>query len=158
MTIRRFLKAVAVVTSLFSMASVASVVTAPAAFAEQAAKQKIFLMVKADPKTETKDIMKALNWGRQLAERGHDVTTFLNGDGVKIADKRDPLTYSTGKGMKTVKEVLVAYMKSGAKFVVCPMCSAHAGIGKDDLRDGMKFAAPDTALVAIEEADKVLNF
>ena len=93
-----------------------------------------------------------------LNEKKIPVTIFLNVEGVRIADRNIP-EHKHANG-KSLKEMLVAFMKAGGQVIVCPMCMKNVGgLNKDELIDGVKIGGPNVTWPALfAENTTVLNY
>jgi predicted peroxiredoxin len=90
-----------------------------------------------------------------LQSNGAAVTLFLDRDGVRLADVRQPgLSYA---GVD-VAELLDTFIEGGGRVVLCPPGAAHAGIGRDELRPRTEIGAPPVIAELMLEADVVIDF
>ena len=77
-----------------------------------------------------------------LEENGIPATIFLNVDGVRLADKRQP--QASQPDGKTHAEKLQAFMRDGGKVYICPMCMRNVAVmSEDDVLDGVQIASVD---------------
>lgn len=90
-----------------------------------------------------------------LQNNGAEVTLFLDRDGVRLADTRQPgLEYA---GID-VLELLDTFVAGGGRVLLCPPGAAHAGIGRDHLRPGTEIGSPPIIAELMLEADVVIDF
>lgn len=156
MSVRSFIKALALVAGL-ALTTAAVVPSTPAQAENTQKKQKFFFMLKEAPSNVNVSFM-ALGVAKMLAEKGHDVTLFLNIDAVRLVDKRQPLNLKFGMRDGTLEDVYNGLIKAGGKFIACPNCSKVAGLTKENLRPGAVFGNPKLVSTAILEADKIINY
>jgi sulfur relay (sulfurtransferase) complex TusBCD TusD component (DsrE family) len=79
----------------------------------------------------------ALTFSRNVLERGHPVTVFLNDRGVNVGAK------VRAKQFAAHQEMLGEMMKQGATVIACPMCMKHYGVKESDLVNGVKIGHPE---------------
>lgn len=99
----------------------------------------------------------ALKIGRILADAGAEVTLFADLEGPRLGDRRVPQDLVWGSG-KPVNELLDAFVSAGGSIVLCPHCAKVAGIGKDDLRDGVRIGTEKEIAALFLAADKILDY
>ena len=99
----------------------------------------------------------ALKLGTALLEKGHQVTLFLDLEGVRLVDKGQPLTLRWGT-TAPIGELYEAFVGAGGKVLVCPHCAAAAGIEESALREGAKMGTTDSITNVLAEANKILDF
>jgi sulfur relay (sulfurtransferase) complex TusBCD TusD component (DsrE family) len=105
----------------------------------------------ADLATAGSAMLMAVN----LQSNAADVTLFLDRDGVRLADTRQPgLEYA---GID-VLELLDTFVAGGGRVVLCPPGAAHAGLGRDHLRPGTEIGSPPIIAELMLEADVVIDF
>ena len=90
----------------------------------------------------------ALSLARAALERGHDVTVYLNVEGVRLASTRFPHEL-TGYSEEDVQETLQAFIAEGGQVIVCPRCMQMLAVGEDELIDGVTIGAPDITFPAM---------
>jgi sulfur relay (sulfurtransferase) complex TusBCD TusD component (DsrE family) len=90
-----------------------------------------------------------------LQNNGADVTVFLDRDGVRLADTRQPSLEYAGIDVVGLFDSFVA---GGGRVVLCPPGAAHAGIGKDQLRPGAEIGSPPVIAELMLGADVVIDF
>ena len=97
----------------------------------------------------------ALKIGQMLSNNDVSVTLFLDLEGVRLADKNQPQNLVWGTG-DSINELYVAYVSAGGSILVCPHCAKAAGV--IDLREGAIIANQQGLLMAIKDADKILDY
>ena len=95
---------------------------------------------------------------RVLEQKKMPATIFLNVDGVRLANKNIP--GSRHVSGKTLQEMLVQFMASGGKVIVCPMCMKNVGgMTTADLINGAMVGGSDVTWPALfAENTTVLNY
>jgi predicted peroxiredoxin len=99
----------------------------------------------------------ALKFGTMAANAGANVTLFLDLDGVRLADARQPLNLTWGHG-DSVATLFDAYVKSGGRILVCPHCAHAVGLEADNLRQGATMSDEKALLSILMEADVILDY
>lgn len=100
----------------------------------------------------------ALRLGAALQAKGAQTTLFLDLEGARIVDTRQPLDITTRRG-KPLGEIYDAFVQAGGNALVCPHCAAAIGLSAETLRPGARIAADDAELAdLILEADKILDY
>ncbi len=97
----------------------------------------------------------ALKIGQMLASNDTSVTLFLDLEGVRLADKKQPQNLVWGMG-DSIEKLYLAYINAGGAVLVCPHCAKAAGVV--DLRDGAVISSEQSLLMAISNADKILDY
>lgn len=97
----------------------------------------------------------ALKIGRILASNDTSVTLFLDLEGVRLADKNQPQNLVWGMG-DSIEKLYLAYVNAGGAVLVCPHCAKAAGVV--DLREGAVISSQQGLLMAIKNADKILDY
>lgn len=100
----------------------------------------------------------ALELARNVLKQGHEVTVFLNVDGVGIASTDIPQAANgvTGKSLQMMLEDVIA---AGGQVIVCPMCMRQAGIDESELIKGVKVGRPELTLPAmLGENTRVISY
>jgi sulfur relay (sulfurtransferase) complex TusBCD TusD component (DsrE family) len=90
-----------------------------------------------------------------VQNNGADVTLFLDRDGVRLADARQPALEYAGID---VVGLLGSFVAAGGRVVLCPPGAAHAGIGRDQLRPGAEIGSPPVIAELMLGADVVIDF
>lgn len=99
----------------------------------------------------------ALKIGTGMQEKGGSVSLFLDLDGVRLVDKRQPVDLAWGRG-KPVGELYEKFVKAGGKTLVCPHCAHAAGLTKEDLRPSAEIAEEGQVVDVMLNADKILDY
>ncbi len=97
----------------------------------------------------------ALKVGHMLSKNDVSVTLFLDLEGVRLVDKNQPQNLQWGSG-DSIEQLYLAYIKAGGGVLVCPHCAEAAGV--IDLRESAVIASPDSLLMAVKNADKILDY
>jgi sulfur relay (sulfurtransferase) complex TusBCD TusD component (DsrE family) len=99
----------------------------------------------------------AVSLGQNLAERGADVTLFLDREAVRMADarQRGDLTWGDTGGIAAALDGFVA---AGGRLVLCPHCAALGGVDPAQLRAGATVATHEQVADIFLAADKVIDF
>lgn len=101
----------------------------------------------------------AFKLGTALENQNANVTVFLDLEGVRVADKKQPQTLIWGPGgTSDFAAVYDAFIKAGGKVLVCPHCAKSAGVSESDLRDGAKLGTIQEISKLLLSADKVLDY
>jgi sulfur relay (sulfurtransferase) complex TusBCD TusD component (DsrE family) len=100
----------------------------------------------------------ALGMATAMRLQGASVVLFLDREGVRLVDTRQPLTMVYGDG-ESFEKLYNAFVTAGGTVLVCPHCVAEAGITAAQLRRGATIAADPAELAkAILAADRVIDF
>ncbi len=97
----------------------------------------------------------ALAQARTAAERGHDVTVFLNVRAVRLAD-RDAAQASFAPTGQTAAEMLAGLAGAGHTVLVCGVCMKVGGMDAEDLIEGATVATPDLTFGAMTAPETVV--
>lgn len=101
----------------------------------------------------------ALKLGTALQTRGSQVVLVLTLEGVRIADKNQPLDLRWGSNPITLGELYEQFVAAGGQIRVCPFCAEAVGMGVEDLRSGAQLAQESQDIPSLLlSADKVLDF
>jgi predicted peroxiredoxin len=103
-------------------------------------------------------VVMALKLSKMILDQKQDVTLFLNLEGVRIADKKQPMGLKWGASDKTVEELYNDFVTAGGQVLVCPHCAHVAGLSKQDLRKGAKIAEEKEVADLFVKADKVIDY
>ncbi len=117
-------------------------------------KQKIVIHL-----THFSDNLHAVKMAVHLASRIQgkgmaDVTLLLDLEGVRLADSRQPIDLTWGKG-EPISVELDQFVKAGGKMMLCPHCAEHNGITPAHLRPGASIGPIGQLIVS---ADKILDY
>lgn len=99
---------------------------------------------------ETNDperVWNAFRLANTALDDGHDVETFLLGDGVEAPDLEHEKFNPHG--------VMLKYAQNGGELAACGTCLDSRDLPEDDLRPR---ASMDDLLGIVEDGDKVLTF
>jgi predicted peroxiredoxin len=100
----------------------------------------------------------ALRLGGTIQAKGAQVPLFLDLEGARIADTRQPLDLLTRRG-KPLSELYDSLVQAGGALLVCPHCAGAIGLTPETLRPGAAIAADDDELAQlILDADKILDY
>lgn len=102
----------------------------------------------------------AVKLATAMQSKGAEVTLFLDLEGVRVADTRQPQDLSWGQGHgHTFADMYDAFIKAGGKVLVCPHCAQAVGMTEKELRPGAKIAK-DANEVAdlLLSASKILDY
>lgn len=100
----------------------------------------------------------ALKVGTAMRQQGASVVLFLDREGVRLADTRQPLTLVYGDG-DSFEKMYDAFVAAGGTVLVCPHCAQEAGMSASTLRKGARLAADASELAkAILAADRVIDY
>jgi predicted peroxiredoxin len=97
--------------------------------------------------TSGPDDVHAVSMGLSLATKslahGRPVLVFFNVKGAElpVADLPDSVQFGEWPPIREMIETLVA---DGATVLVCPNCAEVAGVGEEDLIEGVSFATAET--------------
>lgn len=87
--------------------------------------QRLLVHLNAGP-TEQKAIDATLTLANSLRKSGHEVTLFLDLEGVSLGDSqltRVPLQHRAG-----ITQQLAEFHKAGGKSIICPSCAERLGL------------------------------
>lgn len=93
-----------------------------------------------------------------LAERQADVTLFVNLEGVRAVDARQPQDLAWGHSSSTFADHYNAFVDAGGRILVCPHCAKAAGLDESDLRQGAVIATEEQVMGMLLGADKILDY
>ena len=99
----------------------------------------------------------ALKLGTALRKQGAKVTLFVDLEGVRVADARQPQDLRWGAS-PTVGELYQAFVKSGGKVLVCPHCAEAVGLGAESLREGARIGTSEDIVKVLAGAAKILDY
>jgi predicted peroxiredoxin len=102
----------------------------------------------------------AVKLATAMQKQGAAVTLFLDLEGVRMADKRDPLDVMWGMAHAPLSQHYDEFVKAGGKIILCPHCAMAAGIGAGDLRDGAVIGDENKQDIPnlLLKADKILDY
>lgn len=99
----------------------------------------------------------ALKIAGGLAKQGQVVELFVDLEGVRLADSRQPDSLRW-MDSPSIKDLYAAFIEAGGRIVVCPHCAASAGIQEDDLRDGARIAKDGEIVRLLSQAERVIDY
>ena len=104
-----------------------------------------------DPNSAITGLILATN----LQMNGGEVSLFLDREGVRFADSRQPsLTFA---GFSS-DDLLSGLIERGARVVLCPPGSAVAGVEAANLKDGTQIGPPSLIAEMFLDADVVVDY
>lgn len=92
-----------------------------------------------------------------MQTHGTSVVLFLDLEGVRAADDRQPQEVAWGHGTK-ISDLYATFVKAGGKVVVCPHCAQAVGLDSAALRDGARIVTPEELAVVLNGADRILDY
>ena len=99
----------------------------------------------------------ALKLATAMQQAGHQVTLFIDMEGVRLADKRQPLDLRWGQGAP-IEELYQGFVEAGGKVLVCPHCAAAAGLESGSLRKGATIGTTESITKTLGGATKILDY
>ena len=99
----------------------------------------------------------ALKLGTVMQKAGSQVTLFVDLEGVRVADIRQPQSLRWGTGAP-VEELYNGFVDAGGRVLVCPHCAAAAGLEKGSLRKGATIGTTECITNTLSEATKILDY
>jgi predicted peroxiredoxin len=149
------------VTAVVSSLPVYATTEPTAAVVTTAASEKQVIVVHLSKFTnDLHAAMMAVKLAKALQEQGAAVTLFLDLEGVRLVDTRQPQDLSWGSGdSHSVNHMYDAFVKAGGKILVCPHCAKSAGMTAETLRTGA-IIAKDAGEIAdlLISASKILDY
>lgn len=128
------------------------------AFEAQTSEKKQNIVIKLSHGTDDLHaVIMALKIGKMMQMKGAQSTLFFNLESVRLLDDRVPLNMSWGH-TQDIGKLYDDVVKSGAKVLVCPHCSAVAGLSAKNLRPGAQIAAEESMAEMFLKADKVIDY
>jgi len=83
----------------------------------------------------------AISFAQSVLQNGHKATIFLNINGVRIATNNIP-QHINGITDKSLQEMLQEFIAQGGTVIACPSCLKLAGVGEDELMEGVIIGSP----------------
>jgi sulfur relay (sulfurtransferase) complex TusBCD TusD component (DsrE family) len=100
----------------------------------------------------------ALKVATAMRAQGAEVVLFLDREGVRLADTRQPLNFVYGDGA-SFAAMYDAFVAAGGQVLVCPHCASETGLTAATLRKGARLASDAGELAAaILKADRVIDY
>lgn len=103
-------------------------------------------------------VFMAYKLGTGMLAAGADVTLFLNMEGTRLADRRQPEDLGWGAESTRLRDVQKAFADAGGKVLICPHCAHAVGLKAQDLRPGAQIASDEAVVAAMMSADKVIDY
>lgn len=100
----------------------------------------------------------AVKLATAMQEKGAQVTMFVDLEGVRLVDKRQPLDLTWGHASVPLGTLYEKFVAAGGEVWVCPHCAHAAGIHAEDLRTGAQIAEEGAIPVLLLQAEKVLDY
>ncbi|MBP7577690.1 MAG: DsrE family protein [Candidatus Obscuribacter sp.] len=99
----------------------------------------------------------ALKLTNAVQKRRVPVVLFLDLEGVRLADKRQPQNLRWGSS-EPVSTYFDAFVKDGGKILVCPHCAPATGLDSNNLRENARIATEDELGEMVVNADKIMDY
>jgi predicted peroxiredoxin len=99
----------------------------------------------------------ALKLSNAVQKRKVPVVLFLDLEGVRLADKRQPQNLRWGSS-EPVSTYFDAFVKDGGKILVCPHCAPAAGLDSNNLRENACIATESELGDMVVNADKIMDY
>lgn len=138
-------------------AVLAGIAVVPVSHAQKAREQEFIIIHLSQFGDNLHAVNMALKIGTALRESRARVTLFLDLEGVRLADKGQPLSLKWGTG-KTVGELFTDFVNAGGATLVCPHCAKAAGLVEKNLRKGVKITTEEALAKLILKADKIMDY
>jgi len=92
-----------------------------------------------------------------MQHEGASVALFLDLEGVRMADGRQPQDFGWGHGQK-IAEQYRDFVAAGGKVLVCPHCAQSVGLDSAALRKGAHIVTPQELAKALASAQSILDY
>ncbi|MGF1583502.1 MAG: DsrE family protein [Gemmataceae bacterium] len=148
---RHILAVFVVVSFVFGLSAV------PAAHAQTRKAQKIVVHL-SHGLDNLHSVFMAVKVADGLQKKGASVTIFVDLEGVRIVDKRQPLNLRWGPGNNPLQNYYDSFVKRGGKILVCPHCAKATGLTSKMLRKGASIAAVGEFPDLVLQAAKIIDF
>jgi predicted peroxiredoxin len=99
----------------------------------------------------------ALKLGTVLQDKGSRVTLFVDLEGVRLADSRQPLDLRWGT-TAPIGELYKGFVDAGGRVLVCPHCAAAVGLEASSLRSGATLGTNESIAELLQSAAKILDY
>lgn len=134
--------------------------TAPPPVATVTSEKQVIVVHLSKFTSDLHAALMAVKLAKALQEKGAEVTLFLDLEGVRAADNRQPQDLSWGNAEgHSFSHMYDAFLKAGGQVLVCPHCAKFAGITPDSLRAGAKIAKDASEIADLMmSASKVLDY
>lgn len=144
--------------SLLMLLACLSTVGPPDAAVAVVQEERQSIVVKLDHFTDDLHAaVMAMGLAAGLAKEDADVTLFVNLEGVRAVDSRQPQDLSWGEAGSFAKHYK-AFVDAGGRVLVCSHCAKAAGLQSGDLREGASIVSDSKVHEAILAADKLLDY
>jgi predicted peroxiredoxin len=100
----------------------------------------------------------ALKVANLMQEHGANVTTFLDLEGVRLAERRQLFNLTWGTDSPPLSEHYDNFINAGGKLVLCPHCAKSARIGDGALKRNAELATMPSLGKLLMEADKIVDY
>lgn len=93
-----------------------------------------------------------------MQEHGATVTIFLDLEGVRLAERKQPLDLTWGPDSQPHSEHDDNFVNGGGKVVLCPHCTKSARFGDGALKRHAEIATKPSLGKLLVEADKIMDY
>lgn len=100
----------------------------------------------------------ALKVSGLMQEHGAKVTLFLDMEGVRLAQRRQELSFTWGKDSPTLSDYYDKFIEGGGKVVLCPHCAKSAHVSGGGLRRNAEIATMPSLGKMLIDADKIMDY
>lgn len=100
----------------------------------------------------------ALKVANLMQEHGANVTIFLDLEGVRLAERRQPLDLQWRADSPQLSEHYDNFINAGGKLILCPHCADSARIGDGALKRNAEIGTAPMLGKLLIEADKVMDY
>ena len=100
----------------------------------------------------------ALKVANLMQERGTQVTIFLDLEGVRLAERRQPLDLTWGSNSSPLSEHYESFTKAGGRVILCPHCAKSARLGPMGLKRNAEIGTIPMLGEMLTEADKIMDY
>lgn len=100
----------------------------------------------------------ALKVGVALLTTGNKVVIFADLEGVRLFDKKQPISLSWGTGGVRLESLYESFVDKGGTVLLCPHCAEEMGLTRGELRTGVEIGDMETIAELIGRASKVIDY
>lgn len=100
----------------------------------------------------------ALKLATLMQKSGADVSLFLDLEGVRLAERRQPLDMTWGSSPTPLSKHYENFTSAGGKVVLCPHCAKSAQIGDMGLKRLAEIGTEGSLGQMLMRADKILDY
>jgi predicted peroxiredoxin len=93
-----------------------------------------------------------------LQKSGAEVTLFLDLEGVRLAERRQPLDMTWGSSTTPLSEHYDGFIGAEGKVVLCPHCAKSAQLGDMGLKRNAEIGTEQSLAKMLLAADKILDY